>query len=75
MPTSARKLIVQFIAPQAYFLTDEKVGKESPRNFRMFLGLFRRTKRDADKMSFYEHLFRIPLGNSPGGLCVSFLCA
>ena len=36
------------IPPEAYFLTDEKVGKESPRNFRMFLGLFRRLKWTAD---------------------------
>ena len=36
------------IPPEAYFLTDEKVGKESPRNFRMFLGLFRRTKGEVD---------------------------
>ena len=37
------------IPPGAYFLTDEKVCKESPRNFRMFLGLFRRPKREVDK--------------------------
>ena len=38
------KIPLLVIPPEAYFLTDEKVGKESPRNFRMFLGLFRRTK-------------------------------
>ena len=41
---------VSAIPPGAYFLTDEKVCKESPRNFRMFLGLFRRPKREVDKI-------------------------
>ena len=39
----------QGFPPGAYFLTDEKVGKESPRNFRMFLGLFRRLKGAAER--------------------------
>ena len=34
--------------PGAYFLTDEKVGKESPRTFRTVLGLSRRPKGEAD---------------------------
>ena len=33
---------------RSYFLTDEKVCKESPRNFRRFLGLFGRTKGETD---------------------------
>ena len=54
-------------APRAYFLTDEKVCKESPRNFRMFLGLFRRPKEEADKIIYYQRFRRFPLGNPRGG--------
>ena len=49
--------------PGAYFLTDEKVGKESPRTFRMVLGLSRRPKGEADWIVANQHSLRFPLGN------------
>ena len=54
-------------APQAYFLTDEKVGKESPGNFRRFPGPFGRPKGEADKLIYYQRFRRFPLGNPRGG--------
>ena len=53
-------------APGAYFLVGGKVCKESPRNFRMFLGLFRRPKEEADKLIYYQRFLRFPLGNPQG---------
>ncbi len=67
------KSFLHSIPPGAYFLTDEKVGKESPRNFRMFLGLFRRPKRKADWIIFFQHSLRFPLRYPLDGLCVSSL--
>ena len=60
---------------KSYFLTDEKVCKESPRTFRMVLGLSRRPKGEADGIIFCQQLFRFPLGNPLDSLCLNkFLC-
>ena len=53
------------LAPQAYFLTDEKVCKESPMNFRMFLGLFRRPKEEADWTAVNPTFPPLPPWESP----------
>ena len=59
---------VRWGTPWAYFLTDEKVGKESPRTFRMVLGLSRRPKGEADGIAVGQHFRRFPLGNPLGRL-------
>ena len=52
--------------PGAYFLTDEKVGKESPGNFRRFPGPFGRLKGETNTILLYSNVtfvspLRIPL--------------
>ena len=54
---------------RSYFLTDEKVCKESPRTFRMVLGLSRRPKGKANQIALDQHNLRFPLGNPLGRLC------
>ncbi len=54
----------------SYFLTDEKVCKESPRTFRMVLGLSGRPKRKANQIIFFLHFFRFPLRNPLDRLCL-----
>ena len=45
---------------ESYFLTDEKVCKESPGTFRMVPGLPRRPKGKADWICSIQHFFRFP---------------
>ena len=51
--------------PGAYFLTDEKVCKESPGNFRRFPGPFGRPKREADKVVLNPAFPPLPPWESP----------
>ena len=52
----------------SYFLTDEKVYKESPGTFRMVPGLSRRPKGVADWLAIVRHYFRFPFRNPFGYL-------
>ena len=55
-----------FSATRPYFLTDERVCKESPRTFRMVLGLPRRPKRGSEPPLASSSVFcASPLRNPP----------
>ena len=64
--SESKNLGSALFTPQAYFPTDEKVGKESPGNFRRFPGPFGRLKGETDRVILYFKIssvspLRIPL--------------